>query len=118
MDLPDPGRDELFVGGPRLSQGTHFRTSLFGLLNSPQDVPSATPWALYATLLFLVGIGHLVANSDPTSFVIRLPFAFKAVVDRIIASPVAYFHRVDRHFYLGRHVAESGSSSRPSPGRS
>ncbi len=72
-------------------KGSHFRTSLFGLLNSPQDVPSAAPWALYATLLFLVGIVHMVANADPQSFMILLPFAFKAVVNRVIASPVAYF---------------------------
>jgi hypothetical protein len=72
-------------------KGSHFRTSLFGLLNSPQDVPSAAPWALYATLLFLVGIGHMVANSDPQHFLVLLPVWFKAIVDRVIASPVAYF---------------------------
>jgi hypothetical protein len=72
-------------------KGSHFRTGLFGLLNSPQDVPSAAPWALYATLLFLIGIGHMVANSDPQHFMILLPVWFKAIVDRVIASPVAYF---------------------------
>jgi hypothetical protein len=72
-------------------KGSHFRTSLAGLLNAPQDVPSAAPWALYATFLFLVGIVHMVANADPQSFMILLPFAFKAVVNRVIASPVAYF---------------------------
>ncbi|HUE17174.1 MAG TPA: hypothetical protein VMR25_23680 [Planctomycetaceae bacterium] len=72
-------------------KGSHFRTGLFGLLNSPQDVPSAAPWALYATLLFLIGIGHMVANSDPQHFLILLPVWFKSIVDHVIASPVAYF---------------------------
>ena len=27
-------------------KGSHFRTGLGGLLNAPQDVPSAAPWAL------------------------------------------------------------------------
>jgi hypothetical protein len=72
-------------------RGSHFRTSLGGILNGPQDVPSAAPWALYATLLFLVAIVHLVANSDPESFMIRLPVVFKTTVNHIIASPVIYF---------------------------
>ena len=46
---------------------------------------------IYATLLFLVSIGHLVANSDPEHFMIRLPLFFKVGVDRLIASPVVYF---------------------------
>lgn len=72
-------------------KGSHFRTSLAGILNAPQDVPSAAPWALYATLLFLVSIVHLVANSDPQSFMIRLPEWFKLSVDSVVASPVKYF---------------------------
>jgi hypothetical protein len=72
-------------------KGSHFRTGLGGLLNAPQDVPGAAPWALFATILFLVGIVHVVANSDPSAFWIRLPVFFKAGVDRLIASPVVYF---------------------------
>jgi hypothetical protein len=72
-------------------KGSHFRTGLGGLLNAPQDVPGAAPWALFATLLFLVGIVHVVANSDPSGFWIRLPLIFKVAVDRLIASPVVYF---------------------------
>jgi len=72
-------------------KGSHFRTGLGGLLNAPQDVPSAAPWALFATILFLIGIVHVVANSDPSGFMIRLPVFFKAAVDRLIASPVVYF---------------------------
>src|SRR3954469_20887024 len=69
-------------------KGTHFRTQLGGLINHPQDIPSAGPWALYATLLVLVGVGHLVNNSNPESFLIRLPERFKHVVDLLVASPV------------------------------
>jgi hypothetical protein len=72
-------------------KGSHFRTGLGGLLNAPQDVPSAAPWALYATVLFLIGIVHVVANSDPSAFMIRLPVVFKTYVDKAIASPVVYF---------------------------
>src|SRR5580658_6544795 len=72
-------------------KGSHFRTGLGGLLNAPQDVPSAAPWALYATILFLVGVVHVVANSDPSAFMIKLPVIFKTSVDRLIASPVVYF---------------------------
>jgi hypothetical protein len=72
-------------------KGSHFRTGLGGLLNAPQDVPSAAPWALYATILFLIAIVHIVSNSDPSAFMIKLPVVFKASVDRLIASPVVYF---------------------------
>jgi hypothetical protein len=72
-------------------RGSHFRTSLGGILNAPQDVPSAAPWALYATFLFLIAIVHLVANSDPQGFLIRLPVWFKLSVDSVVASPVKYF---------------------------
>jgi hypothetical protein len=72
-------------------KGTHFRTRLGGALSYPQDVPSAAPWAVYATLLFLVGIGHLVTNSDPEHFLIILPDWVKSPIDAFVASPVRYF---------------------------
>src|SRR5580704_9824041 len=72
-------------------KGAHFRTGLGGLLTHPQDVPSAAPWAAYATLLSLIGVGHLVANSDPDAFVIKLPLFFKTAVNSIVASPSVYF---------------------------
>ena len=83
-------------------KGTHFRTGLGGLLSAPQDVPSAAPWALYATLLFLVSIGHLVANSDPEHFMIRLPLFFKVAVDRAHRQPGDLFHFLDRPVRPGR----------------
>jgi hypothetical protein len=46
---------------------------------------------LYATFLFLIAIVHLVANSDPQGFLLRLPEWFKVSVDYIVASPVKYF---------------------------
>lgn len=72
-------------------KGTHFRTGLGGLLSHPQDVPSASLWALYATFLVLIGVGHLVKNSDPETFVIRLPEWFKNTIDTAVASPQIYF---------------------------
>ncbi|HET6326485.1 MAG TPA: hypothetical protein VFG04_17550 [Planctomycetaceae bacterium] len=72
-------------------KGTHFRTALGGLLNHPQDVPSAALWALYGTFLVLIGVGHLVKNSDPDTFVIRLPEWFKNGIDWAVASPQMYF---------------------------
>src|SRR6202035_408857 len=72
-------------------KGSHFRTGLGGMLTHPQDVPSAAPWAVYATLLFLVAIVHLGRNSDAESFVIKLPSFFKNGVDQLVASPQIYF---------------------------
>jgi Cytochrome b(C-terminal)/b6/petD len=72
-------------------KGSHFRTGLGGLLTAPQDVPSAAPWALFATFLFLIAIVHLVANSDPQGFLIRMPVWLKSSIDSVVASPVKYF---------------------------
>jgi hypothetical protein len=72
-------------------KGSHFRTGLGGLLTHPQDVPSAAPWALYATFLVLAAIVHLGRNSDPESFLIKLPVSFKNGVDQLVASPQIYF---------------------------
>lgn len=75
-------------------KNTHFRTRLAGLLSHTQDVPSAVPWFLYATLLSLVGLAHLMTYSDPESFLLRMPEAFKNAADHIIGTskgPVYYF---------------------------
>ena len=72
-------------------RGRHFRTALGGLLNHPQEIPSAAPWFLYTTFLTLIAVVHLVKNSDPDAFVIRLPLLFKNFVNTIVASPSVYF---------------------------
>ena len=80
-----------YWAGHVFRRGSHFRTSLGGVLNHPQDIPSAAMWGVYAMILFLVSLAHLTFNSDPTQFLLRLPARFKNTVDRLVASPVAYF---------------------------
>lgn len=53
--------------------------------------PKAFVWAAYASVLMLVAFAHLVTQSDPANFMIRLPVWFKDPVDRLIADPRIFF---------------------------
>jgi len=68
--------------------GGHVRLpKLFG----GQSIPGATGWAAYSAVLLMVAIAHLyVGQSDPESFVIRLPLFVKNIFD-LLADPVSYF---------------------------
>jgi len=57
---------------------------------SGQEIPAATPWAVYTIMLFLVGLAHIVVRSDPSDFLIRMPGWVKAIGDAL-ADPVYYF---------------------------
>ncbi|MCA8999077.1 MAG: hypothetical protein KDA80_18900 [Planctomycetaceae bacterium] len=61
--------------------------SLFGV----EHIPKAVVWAAFSALLLLVALSHLAVNSDPESFLLRLPLWFKGSVDAIIANPISYF---------------------------
>lgn len=61
--------------------------SLFGF----PHVPRASVWAFYSALLALVATAHLAVQSDPSSFMLRLPLGFKNAVDKVIANPISYF---------------------------
>ncbi|MGE0377257.1 MAG: hypothetical protein AB7Q45_17745 [Planctomycetaceae bacterium] len=71
----------------RVFQSGRAIESLFGI----QHIPRAAAWAMYSMLLFLVAVVHLVKNSDPEAFPLRLPEVFKDFVDTIIANPISYF---------------------------
>lgn len=71
----------------RVFQSGRSFDSLFGF----QHIPKAAAWAMYSILLFLVAVVHLVKNSDPEAFPLKLPEAIKDFVDTIIANPISYF---------------------------
>ena len=61
--------------------------SLFGF----PHIPRASAWAFYSALLALVAAAHLAVQSDPLSFMLKLPLGFKSAVDKVIANPISYF---------------------------
>ncbi|MGE3999966.1 MAG: hypothetical protein AB7I48_07105, partial [Planctomycetaceae bacterium] len=65
----------------RVFQSGRAIESLFGI----QHIPRAAARAMYSMLLFLVAVVHLVKNSDPEAFPLRLPEVFKDFVVTIIA---------------------------------
>lgn len=61
--------------------------SLFGV----SHVPKAVWWAAYSAFLFLIATSHLIVNSNPEDFLIKLPEWFKNYADSIVADPVTFF---------------------------
>jgi hypothetical protein len=47
-------------------------------------------WAIYATLLAMIGFAHVTGGAEPQHFLIRMPVAFKSLVDAG-AKPQLYF---------------------------
>ena len=60
---------------------------LFGI----SHLPKACIWAMYSALLLLVASAHLVFNSDPSTFLLRMPDALKGPLDAVVANPVSFF---------------------------
>lgn len=60
---------------------------LFGF----HEIPKAFLWAFYSALLALVAAAHLAVDSEPQSFLLKLPLCFKNAVDVVIANPISFF---------------------------
>lgn len=56
-----------------------------------QHLPKAFLWAAYSAVLMLLAASHLMVNSPPEDFLIRLPGWFKDKADAIIANPISFF---------------------------
>lgn len=57
-----------------------------------QHIPSASLWAIYSGLLFLLASTHLaIGNSNPEDFIFRMPLWFKNGADWLIGDPIRYF---------------------------
>lgn len=54
------------------------------------EIPVAAIWALYAALLGMVSVAHLTGASSPQMFLLRMPDAFKSLVD-YLSGPVSFF---------------------------
>lgn len=61
--------------------------SLFGI----KHVPKAVWWAVYSFVLLMLASAHLVVNSSPEDFLVRLPEWFKSIADAVIANPISFF---------------------------
>ena len=55
------------------------------------DLPIAAWWALYSIMLLMVSMSHFTLTSDPESFLMTMPSAFKDPFDYYFANPVLYF---------------------------
>ena len=62
-------------------------TSVFGF----QHIPKATVWAFYAAFIGLLAVTHLVFNSDPESFLLRMPDGIKVIIDYFFSNATRYF---------------------------
>lgn len=60
---------------------------LFGI----SHLPKACIWAMYSSLLLLVASAHLVFNSDPSTFLLKMPDVVKGPLDTVVANPVSFF---------------------------
>ncbi len=67
--------------------GHHPLPALFGGGN----VPVASWWGLYTSLLGMVAFAHLTGSSTPENFVIGMPEFIKPGIDWVVASAVRYF---------------------------
>ena len=56
-----------------------------------KHLPYAFIWAGYAGLLLMAALVHLVFNSDPSGFMLKMPVFLKSFIDVIIANPISYF---------------------------
>ena len=55
-----------------------------------QHIPVAALWAVYASILFIVGVAHLTGYDNPQQFLIKMPEIFKYPINRL-SNPVAFF---------------------------
>ena len=56
-----------------------------------EHIPKAFVWAAYSAILLLLAASHLMVNSNPDEFLIKLPVLFKNLADRVIANPISFF---------------------------
>jgi hypothetical protein len=54
-------------------------------------VPKAYTWALYTSALLLIAIAHLVTNSSPDRFLLKLPDWFKTIVNFFTSDARIFF---------------------------
>ncbi len=76
-------------------------------------VPKAFTWALYTSLLLLVAIAHLVTNSNPDRFLLRLPEWFKTIVNFFTSDARMFFAVSVLGFWGMIHFRESWVKPRP-----
>ena len=76
-------------------------------------VPKAYTWALYTSFLFLIAIAHLVTNSSPERFLLRLPEWFKNIVNFVTSDARIFFAFSVAGFWAMIHFRESWVKPKP-----